>query len=177
MLLLSAVLLLVSAGCRAEPETSKQGKNQAPAISVTAEEITIPSTYGLNQWDGSVYDREDTFLSLMSPVQDIKDLPNIRLHQTIRIELDGAAPDSYTLTDQILTKEGKLRYGNAATQDVPITFSGSHCEFELLPNYAASLSSNVKDYEPGATIRGFRLTCSWGDNECEYAFVLRTNAF
>ena len=41
---------------------------------------------------------------------------------------------------------------------------------------AAMLSSNSKDYEPENTIRGFKLICSWGDNECEYGFIITSDA-
>ena len=36
--------------------------------------------------------------------------------------------------------------------------------------------SKRKDYEDGNTLRGFRLICTWGENECEYVFVIRTDA-
>jgi hypothetical protein len=58
----------------------------------------------------------------------------------------------------------------------PITFSNRKGTFELDMHPAVFLSSNSEDYLPGKTMRGFKLTCSWGDNQCEYGFIIRTDA-
>ena len=48
--------------------------------------------------------------------------------------------------------------------------------FKLERHWAALLSSSSEDYKNGNTLRGFRLLCTWGENQCEYAFVIRTDA-
>jgi hypothetical protein len=48
--------------------------------------------------------------------------------------------------------------------------------FAIKPNIATSLSSYSGDYLPGNTIKGYRLVVKWGENECEYAFIIRGDA-
>jgi len=38
-----------------------------------------------------------------------------------------------------------------------------------------AFGSSLAAYEPGSTIKGYRLVCSWGGNECEYAFIIRSD--
>ena len=61
-------------------------------------------------------------------------------------------------------------------QAIPIEFKNGKGSFVLVSNPAALLSSASSDYEPGAIIRGFRLICEWGENECESVFIIRSDA-
>ena len=44
------------------------------------------------------------------------------------------------------------------------------------PNIATAFSSNYKDYEKGATIKGYRMIFDWGESETEVLFVVRTGS-
>ncbi|MFA7674416.1 MAG: hypothetical protein WCY62_11250, partial [Clostridia bacterium] len=78
-----------------------------------------------------------------------------------------------TLTDCCLDEDGTQRF--YYTQDIELEFIGKKASFSLLENMATLVSSIPSDYEAGSQIRGFRMTCKWGDNECEYAFVVLTD--
>lgn len=148
---------------------------QPPEITISAGDGQISYVTGLNQWNGAKYDREDTFHTIMKGTAP-SDLPYIHFCEKVRIAFKGPVPDTVQLTDTILTREGDIRYTSRETNIIPIAFQEAKGSFTMQAHMSAWLSSNSEDYKPGATIRGFRLTCTWGENECEYAFILRTDA-
>jgi len=79
-------------------------------------------------------------------------------------------------TDSVLNESGVIKYTTREDITIPFTFSNRKGAFMLEMNPAVFLSSNSEDYLPGKTMRGFRLTCSWGENQCEYGFITRTDA-
>jgi len=147
---------------------------EPPKIKVTAGDIEISYVVTPLQWNGSVYEYVNNFMLHMEKTALIE-LPYINLGETISIEFDGKAPDSAVLTDHILNADGAEKY-NITPETVDIKWNKDKCSFVLDRNWATSLSSNSADYEPGATIRGFRLICKWGENKCEYTFIIRSDA-
>lgn len=149
------------------------GVNQPPEIKVTAGGQKLAVFLGMNKWNGSVYDRADTFMLAAAQGEDI---PYIELGSTISIEL-GEQPSDYVLQDFILNDDGTVKYTDNWTGEIDLKLKKGKGAFVLEVNPAAMLSSASATYEPGGVLRGFRLTCSFGiGNECEYAFVLRTDA-
>jgi beta-lactamase regulating signal transducer with metallopeptidase domain len=146
-----------------------------PRISITTAGTEIDYVVGLNQWNNAIYDREGTFQTIMRG-KTKADLPYIKLNREFQIAFKGTAPDSAKLEDYILQPNGNARYSAREVQTIPIEFNDGKGSFVLAANPAAFLSSASSDYEPGASIRGFRLTCNWGKNECEYAFIIRSDA-
>ena len=104
------------------------------------------------------------------------DIPYIELGTTIEIEIKGIVPDRVELIDSVLNEDGDNKYTLREDITTPITFSNRKGTFELDMHPAVFLSSNSEDYLPGKTMRGFKLNCSWGDNQCEYGFIVRTDA-
>ena len=155
-------------------EEANKVPNKVPEITVSSNNINIPHTVGLNEWNGAKYDREDTFKVLMkgSPT-----LSYIKLGNKIQIKfIDSSVPDKVKMLDYILNEDGTAKYTEKAIKTIPIKFENKKAEIILEQNLASMLSSNSADYEKGASIRGFRLVCSWGNNECEYAFVIKSDA-
>ncbi|MDR3072694.1 MAG: hypothetical protein LBU41_04300 [Clostridiales Family XIII bacterium] len=150
-------------------------QDSPPEMVVKSGSMDIPTSVGLNKWNGGVVDREDNFKVLMKE-KTRTDLPYIKVGEIISIELDGTAPDSVILTDSVLNENGGNKYGDVTTEDIQITFKNRKAEFELKTNMASLLSSNSEDYLPGNLIRGFKMTCKWAENECEYAFIIRSDA-
>lgn len=146
-----------------------------PKISITTAGTEINYVVGLSQWNNAIYDREGTFQTIMQG-KSKTDLPYIKLNQEFQIAFNGTAPDSVKLEDYILQPNGNARYSEREVQTIPIELKNGQGSFVLNANPAAFLSSASSDYEPGASIRGFRLTCQWGKNECEYAFIIRSDA-
>ncbi|MOA54166.1 hypothetical protein D3C78_1777370 [compost metagenome] len=80
------------------------------------------------------------------------------------------------MTDYILKDNGTLKYKKETAEPVNVEWADKTATFKLDSNMAAFLSSDSKDYESGATIRGFRLTGEWLDQTKEITFVVRTDA-
>lgn len=147
-----------------------------PTIKITAESKEIEYTLGLNTWNGSKIDREDTFLYHMKRTLP-EDLPYISLGKEIEIKFLGKVPDTVVLTDYILMDDGNVKYNipPSAANPTPLSFKHKKTSFILSENFTALLSSQSADYEPGTTIRGFRIYCKDGKNDWEYGFIIRTD--
>jgi len=105
------------------------------------------------------------------------DLPYIKNGETVTIVFDSSIPDSVALTEHLLRENGDGKYNIAGMEyEVMLQASDSRASFTIEPNWATALSSDSGDYAPGGTIKGYRLVCSWGDNECEYGFIVRGDA-
>lgn len=165
------LIVLLGGGCAKEEAANLTAP---PMLTVKCGEVTLPSTFGLNSWNGAVIDRVDTLNFLLS---DSPELPYLPLDSVLSLSLaDGRNPDSYTLTDIIITPEGNEAYSERERVNREIQFADGSAELTLSEHMAAFLSSSTAAYEPGVTLRGFRLVCRWGIDECEYAFALRTDA-
>lgn len=169
LLILIFLISLTLASC------SNKSMAKPPEISITAGNKEIVYVVGLNKWDGAIYDREDTFHTIMKKTSAVE-LPYIQLGETIQIVFRGTAPGTIKLKDYILRENGDLKYAEKVAKEIPIELKNAKATFKLDAHMASFLSSHTKDYEPGKTIRGLRLTCGWGDNECEYGFIIRTDS-
>ncbi len=159
---LTAMMLICTLlfGCKGE-------LSEPPEIKVTCDGTEIPYVIGLNKWGGSAYDREDTFHTIMKSKTEI---PYIKQEKEIQIEFLGSMPDSTKLEDFILNSDGNKKFNDTVKPEtIPIRFSDKKGKFIFSQNYASMLSSSKKD----VSIRGFRLICKWGEDECEYAFIIR----
>jgi hypothetical protein len=177
-LIVNLLIVLTLAACSNDSgDISKhiEEMTKPPGISIKAGDKEITYVIGLNQWDGTIYDREDTFHTIMKNDASVK-VPYIHLGETIQMEVEGAYPDKVELNNYILKENGDQKYTGKEVINIPINFTNGKGIFRLEKHMAAFLSSNIEDYEPGKTIRGFRLICSWGENECEYAYIIRTDA-
>jgi hypothetical protein len=185
LLLISLLIVLFFTACSynkritAPPENSATEVNKVtltnPPEIFTAGDKEIPYVAGLNQWNSAIYDREDTFQTILKKDSGIE-VPYIQLGETIQIEFKGNPPDKLQLRDYIQKEDGIPKYTGKEVNQIPVKLVGEKINFKLEVHMAAMLSSNSKDYEPGNTIRGFKLTCSWGENECEYGFIIKTDA-
>lgn len=162
------VFIILLSGCNTK-------MSEPPQIEITTGDTSIEYVVGLNQWNGTMYDREGTFQSIMKNTS-VTDLPYIHLNEEFHIQFKGTAPDTIKLLDYVLDSTGNAKYTDKEIQTIPFQLNNKKGSFVLGTHAASGLSSNSADYEPGASIRGFRLTCTWGDNESEYAFVIRSDA-
>lgn len=157
---------------------------EPPNITVQSGDKNIEWVVGKNKWNGSVFDRLDNFQWLMTD-KTIDDLEYVRNGEQVLLEFDGSIPDSITLTEYVLLENGNEKYNLSGMEyDVHYNafnarfnpFSPRDFNFTVEPNYATALSSNSADYQTGNTIKVYRIVCTWGGNECEYAFIVRGDA-
>lgn len=162
LLVLTIVLTLYIAGCSS---TMKE----PPAISVSVDSKNIEYVSAKNKWNGSVYDREDTFLTILKEQKDIPIFENVNIAE---ITFVSNPPDEFKIMDILIDENGRQIYTDKEIINIPVELIGGKCSFEIEKHLASFLSSQ---YEPEKKdIRGFRMIASWGENECEYAFVIKT---
>ncbi|MDR2590703.1 MAG: hypothetical protein LBC71_06945 [Oscillospiraceae bacterium] len=167
------IFLVPLIGCYNQRHYDKQ--DEAPSITVLVGDIEIEWTVGLNEWNGRIYDRICNFHALMSRIT-VEDLVYVRNGETITIQFVGKAPNEYRLTEHILRETGDRKYSiNGMEYDISFDKNNTTI-FTIEPNFATALSSNGMDYEPGNTIKGYLLFARWGDNTCEYGFIIRGDA-
>jgi beta-lactamase regulating signal transducer with metallopeptidase domain len=177
---LVAVLFAGFAVNRASSAASAAAPAEPPSIGVVQlGGKDIGWVAGANKWNGSIYDRLDSFKNLMAD-KTIDDLVYVKNGQDIVVTFSQQyCPDGAKLTEYILRESGDEKYNIPGMDlDLQNDLIYKHVSgFTVKPNYATALSSNSADYMPGNTIKGYRLVCTWNDgNECEYAFVIRGDA-
>ncbi len=162
---ISLVLTIIIVGC-----TSNSMK-EPPEISINIGDKEIEYVSAKNKWDGSVYDREDTFITIL---KDQKDIPVFKTDSIAEVTFKGKLPDKFIVSDILIDENGRQIYTYKEIRNVQAVSQGNKYTFEIGYNYASALSSY---YEPDKKdIRGFRMIASWGENECEYAFVIKTTS-
>lgn len=163
LLVLTAVLIITLTGC------SSVSMQEPPEISVTIGGKEIEYVSAKNKWNGSVYDREDTFVTIL---KDQKEIPDIEIGNVAEIIFKSNPPDEFTVSDILINKSGGQKYPEKLTNKIPVQLNQGKYSFEIGLNLASMLSSQ---YNPEKRdLRGFRMIASWGENECEYAFVINT---
>lgn len=118
---------------------------------------------------------EEQYQALVEQIEP-GDIPYIQLGESIEVHLAEEDDADYELTDVVLLPDGSYKYKMPDNGPQTVLISGGSGSFELGINPAAFLSSSTSDYEPGATLRGFRLSGMSGGELQDIYFVLRTDA-
>ena len=162
LIVLIMVLTFFIAGCTSTVE-------EPPAISVSIDNKEIEYVSAKNKWNGSVYDREDTFVTIL---KEEKDIPIFINGSIAEITFKSNPPDEFKIMDILIDEKGRQIYTDKEIINIPVELNNGKCSFEIEKHLASFLSSY---YEPEKKdIRGFRMIASWGENECEYAFIIKT---
>lgn len=172
LLLVFILVLTVGLIISCSIETESKDPNEPPKILISSNNIDIPYIIGKNIWNGSIYDRIDNFQAIMKDTTEEK-LMYIPIGQEIQIEFEDFIPESVELIDDIIDNSGNVMFINSG-KAISINIDNGKGSFNLDEHYATLFSSNSNTFENGV-LRGFRLTCKWGENECEYSFVIKTS--
>ncbi|WP_127533072.1 hypothetical protein [Paenibacillus kobensis] len=173
--ILAVLLLVMLASC-----SSKD--NSEPAATLPEVQIIADGTeLQVQSRTVAEYDESDSELfQSMVGAAGTADIPYIKLGSAVEVQLHGITPESYRMTEYILNPDGSLKYAPSPDQPpqqpMAMSFQEGAGAFILNPSPMASLSSQSADYEPGATIRGFRFVTNNAGKMKEYAFVLRSDA-
>lgn len=164
LLTLIFTLTIVLMGC------STNSMQEPPEISITIGDKEIEYISAKNKWDGSIYDREDTFVTIL---KNQKDIPIIENGSIVEVAFQSNSPDEFKVFDILIDENGQQIYTDKEIKSIPVVLAGGKYVFNIETHFASSLSSyyesNKKD------IRGFRMIASWGENESEYAFVIKSS--
>jgi hypothetical protein len=163
------ILSILAAGCEFQ-----RVPQEPPDLTVTIGDKEVQYVCAKNKWNGAVYDREDTFKSILKKGSG-NEIPFIEIGETAVIDFKKLPPDQFTIYDILVNEKGEQIYTDRERVKIPVELKHGRCTFKIEKNLASGLSSfyveNKKD------IRGFRMLASWGNNECEYAFVIKTDAY
>lgn len=128
-------------------------------ITLTAEDgVQLSWIVEKNVWHGVEYDREHTFVCYekegLLPSQ-------IDGGSAVTITINGTVPDWVTLREYALRSNEQSIYGDISLLgELDFYFSGKSGSFTLPAS-------------DGGSVRGYLLTCTWGENTCEYGFVVQ----
>ena len=149
---------------------------EIPNISISIGEQDIPYVSGPNVWNRKAYDRKDLFKTILDK-SSASEIPYIRLDKIAKVDFGENPPEKIEILDSLINEFGDLRFAEKVSiVSIIPKINGGEYSFELNKTIASALSSDIFSYQPGNTLRGYRLLCSWGKNKCEYAFVIKTDA-
>lgn len=152
--------------------TSGKSPNEPPKITITIGDREMKYIVAKNQWDGAIYDREDAFKAILKKDSDT-DTPHIEIGKNAMISFNNHPPTKLVVLDILIDKNGNRMYSNMEITNIPVELKKGKYSFEIKKHPASFLSS---EYEKNKIdIRGFRIIASWRENECEYAFIIRTD--
>jgi hypothetical protein len=163
--LLTSMLIfaLMLAGC------SLNSMQEPPEISIHIGDKEIEYVSAKNKWNGNIYDREDTFITILKEQNEIPVFENGSVAEII---FTNNPPDEFIVMDMLINEDGNQIYTDKEIKNIPFESNDGKYSFGIDYHFASALSSF---YEPEKTdIRGFRMIASWGEDECEYAFVIKT---
>lgn len=158
--------------------TYRPPPKEPPQISISAGSIKVDEIVFPTAWDPAIEERdfESDFQRFMLG-KTIQNLEYVRNGRNVTIRFRSKVPDMIELTEYIISEDGELRdiYNGVMYEKIQ-SVSPNRISFRIEPNWATALGSFSGDYTPGHTIKGYRVVCTWGDKECEYLFVIRSDA-
>lgn len=151
--------------------TLQESLQEPPELTITIGDKELQYITAKNKWNGSEYDRQDTFQSILKEGSGIE-IPYIEFGKVAVINFKNNPPVKFTISDILIDKNGNKKYSTPIISN-PFELKEGKCSFEIKKNIETELDSY---FEPNMTyLRGFRMTASWGQNECEYAFIIKTD--
>jgi len=166
------LVILIAAGILMYGYSITKSPKEPPAIKITIGDKQIDYVSAKNEWNRAKYDREDTFKSILKKGTEI---PYIKPGSTATISFMNNPPREFTISDILIDEKGNQRYTNKEIINIPVELKNGKASFEIKKHMASGLSSYYS--ESKTDIRGFRMIAKWGENECEYAFIIRSDAF
>jgi hypothetical protein len=157
-------IIISLTGCKSQGAT-----NEPPEVSINIGGKQIQYAVEKNKWNGSVYDREDIFKTILKKGID---MPFIEIGEIAEIEFKNNPPEQLEIYDILLDDTGSQIYGDEMIINIPVELKNGKTSFEINTHMASYLSSLY--VEDKKDIRGFKMIASWGDNECEYGFIIKT---
>lgn len=144
---------------------------EPPELSINIGDKQVQYIVAKNHWNGSYYDREDTFKTIMKEGSGIE-VPSVEIGNTVGISFKSNPPHKFTISDILIDEKGEQIYTDKEIKIIPVELKNNKCSFKIDEHFASALSSTYEENK--VDIRGYRMIATWGNNECEYAFVIKT---
>ncbi|MBT2286933.1 hypothetical protein J7E78_25775 [Paenibacillus polymyxa] len=173
---LCLTLSILFTACSGDDKLITNAVANSGEIEMKANNKEITPTVIMKNLKEPDYGDMDSFQSIMGNPDS--NVPYVKIGETISVKFNDqeSAPDSYELVDYVLSEEGTMKYKQSDVTKLNVDFDNETASFVLTENVLTYASSDSKDYEPGAVLRGMRLLCKWKDTTQEMAFVIRTDA-
>lgn len=172
-LIVTIILVLLMSSLMIGCSTTKPPQ-EPPKLTITIGDKKLDYVVEKNQWNGSTYDREGVFQTILKKGSK-SEIPYIEIGNTATISFINNPPKKFTIWDILINENGNQRYSDKARINIPVELKDGKGSFEIKKHLASGLDSY---YVEGKTdIRGFSMIATWGENECEYAFIIRTDSF
>ncbi len=166
IIILIFLIAIVAIGC-----TSLNLLDEPAELSITIGDKKIEYVVGKNIWNGAIFDREDTFQTILKQSSGIE-IPIIDIDEFATIKFINNTPDKITVYDILIDENGNQIYTDNSTAIIPVKLNNNQCTFKISKHIASYLSSYYEHNQ--INYRGFRVVANWGENECEYGFIIRT---
>lgn len=140
--------------------------NEPPEVTITADGQEIDYFVSKNKWNGNIYDRLGAYQYAFMQNPDMNNLPVIPSNATINIDFGDYRPDKISVFyDYLEITDKTTPHLNMINEMAPRKMNnGKQYSFTFYPNESAVFSDIIVG-------RVYKITVSFGDNECEYAFV------
>jgi len=157
-----------------------------PKIEITANGAKIPYYALPHRWDGVSYDRPGAFRHVFEKNPEMSGLAEVRTGDTITVDFKGNIPDSVAVEYEFLTVPYYPLTENTASiiDPIKLDFKSQEGRYSftvdemdsvwakwLFTQHEGGVFSEYLHYIAG---RVYKITASWGDDECEYAFVVKS---
>lgn len=170
--LLLLLLIIVISACSNQKAGDKL--SDPSAITVNAGETDL--TGALKKNEGvELAGKDDSTLFESILADKNSTIPYVKMGERITVDFGDLPSDRYVLYDYVLDEDGTIKYTSLATETVSLEVSNNVGTFQLNRSLSSHFSSNSKDYEAGNLLRGFLLTTASGEQQQEYAFVIRSD--
>jgi len=182
--LLSVCLVFASCpSCSPEPEDPNA---PYPKIEITANGAKI-TYYALpHKWDGVSYKKPSAYRHVFEKNPEMSGLAEVKIGDTITVDFKDNIPDSVAVEYEFLTVPYYPLTENTASiidlikldfesQDGKYSFTVDEMDGVwanlLFTQHEGGVFSEDLHYIAG---RVYKITASWGDDECEYVFVVKS---
>ncbi len=154
LLLLFSVLLVVILRYASTSLFSKEPSE----ITITSNTEALSWIMEKNTWNKTSYEHDSTFICY----EQAGLMPNIVTEGAeIKITMGGSIPDSVTLREYSLSSNERSIFGESELLRELVFYFGVKSGTFTIPT------------DTDHPVRGYLLTCTWGENTCEYGFVVQ----
>ncbi len=123
-------------------------------------------------YDESYLDNKDIFKPFF---EQNKDILYLTPEEKIELDFGNNQPDSITIRDALLSKNGDIMYGDKPLSSVQVQYTKekNNYTFTVNTNAAALLSSSLNT----TSYRGFKVVADYGKEKAVIAFVINSDSY
>ncbi len=141
-----------------------------PEIHITVGGQSFNYARSKKVWDGKEYNAQP-FIKLCKGQSASSTFTHVNFGTVAMVDFGDYPPEAVAIRDAIIQESGAYMYDDRVTMDVEFQLEEGKCTFIIAENLASCLSSQMHETD----YRGISIMARWGDNKCEYGFVIETD--